>query len=50
MLNSAIEATVDRVGRKWPKLAGRAKGIGSAAIARALRFAVLIWTRVLTGR
>ncbi len=50
LLNSAIEATVDRVGRRWHKLAGRAKDMGSAAVALALLLVVLTWVLVLTGR
>ncbi len=50
LLNSAVEATVDRVGRRWHKLAGRAKDMGSAAVALALILAVVTWALVLTGR
>lgn len=50
LLNSAVEATVDRVGRKWHKLAGRAKDMGSAAVALALILAVVTWVLVLADR
>ena len=50
LLNSAVEATVDRVGRKWHTLAGRAKDMGSAAVALALLLAVLTWVLVLADR
>lgn len=32
LLNSAIEAAVDRVGEEWNELSGRAKDLGSAAV------------------
>ncbi len=50
LLNSAVETTVDRVGRKWHKLAGRAKDMGSAAVALALLLAALTWVLVLVDR
>jgi diacylglycerol kinase (ATP) len=43
LLNSAIEAVVDRVGDEWHKLAGRAKDIASAAVLLALLLAGLVW-------
>lgn len=48
LLNSAIEATVDRFGGKRHKLAGRAKDMGSAAVFVALLNAALVWLLVLT--
>ena len=44
LMNSAIEAIVDRVGSEWHELSGRAKDIGSAAVLIALVnvFVVLI--------
>ncbi|MHB8256564.1 MAG: diacylglycerol kinase [Acidiferrobacterales bacterium] len=47
LLNSAVEAAVDRVGRKWHELAGRAKDMGSAAVALAVLLAALTWVLVL---
>ena len=47
LLNSAIEAAVDRVGDEPHKLAGRAKDIGSASVFAALFNAGLIWFFVL---
>jgi diacylglycerol kinase (ATP) len=32
MLNSAVEAVVDRIGEERSKLSGRAKDMGSAAV------------------
>ena len=44
LLNSAIEAVVDRVGSEYHELSGRAKDIGSAAVFVTLCLAVFIWT------
>ena len=49
LLNSALEATVDRISRKHHKLSGRAKDMGSAAVYLAILFAVMVWTLVLIG-
>ena len=43
LLNSAVEAVVDRTGLEPHKLSGRAKDMGSAAVSLALLNAVLIW-------
>ena len=47
LLNSGIEAVVDRVGDEPHKLSGRAKDMGSAAVLIALIITVLIWAAVL---
>jgi len=47
LLNSAIEAVVDRVGDEWHELSGRAKDIGSAAVFIALGFSIVTWLCVL---
>jgi len=47
LLNSGIEAVVDRVGDDWNELAGRAKDIGSAAVLLATINAILIWAFIL---
>ena len=47
LLNSGIEAVVDRVGDEPHKLSGRAKDMGSAAVLIALIMTVLIWAAVL---
>ncbi len=47
LLNSAIEAIVDRIGTDWSPLAGRAKDIGSAAVFISLLNAGTIWILVL---
>ena len=44
LLNSAVEAVVDRVGDEHHKLAGRAKDIGSAAVFVSLLNVVVIWS------
>jgi diacylglycerol kinase (ATP) len=49
LLNSAIEATVDRISLDDHKLAKRAKDIGSAAVLFTLINLVLVWTLVLFG-
>ncbi|MBV9189017.1 MAG: diacylglycerol kinase [Betaproteobacteria bacterium] len=43
LLNSAIEATVDRISFENHRLAKRAKDIGSAAVMVALANAALVW-------
>ncbi len=43
LLNSAIEAVVDRLGDEWTELAGRAKDMGSAAVLFSLLNVLLIW-------
>jgi diacylglycerol kinase (ATP) len=47
LLNSAIEATVDRISFEDHRLAKRAKDIGSAAVLVALVNVGVIWTLVL---
>ncbi len=47
LLNSAVEAVVDRIGPEQHTLAGRAKDIGSAAVFVAFVNATLIWLFVL---
>ncbi len=47
LLNSAIEAVVDRFGGERHELAGRAKDIGSAAVLWAIVIAFIIWLLVL---
>ena len=47
LVNSAIEATVDRFGPERHELAGRAKDIGSAAVFLAIVIAAAVWAAVL---
>lgn len=49
LINSAIEATVDRISLDHHPLAKRAKDIGSAAVMIALLNAVLVWALVLSA-
>jgi diacylglycerol kinase (ATP) len=49
LLNSAIEAVVDRVSLDRHHLSKRAKDIGSAAVMLALINVVLVWICVLVG-
>ncbi len=43
LLNSAIEATVDRIGLERHPLSGLAKDLGSAAVAVALLMSIACW-------
>ena len=47
LINSAIEATVDRISFESHRLAKRAKDIGSAAVMLSLVNAGLIWLLIL---
>jgi diacylglycerol kinase (ATP) len=50
LINSAIEATVDRIGLELHVLAGLAKDIGSAAVFMSFVLLVAVWLLVLLGR
>lgn len=47
LLNSAVEAVVDRVGFEHHELSGRAKDIGSAAVMLSLIWAAITWSLIL---
>ena len=47
LLNSAIEAVVDRFGDEQHELSGRAKDMASAAVAFALALMAAVWVLVL---
>ena len=47
LLNSSIEATVDRISFDKHHLSKRAKDIGSAAVFLAIVNAILIWFAIL---
>lgn len=49
ILNSAIEAVVDRFGGDQHPLSGRAKDMASAAVLLALIYMLVIWVSVLWG-
>ncbi len=50
LLNSAVEAVVDRIGNERHELAGRAKDLGSAAVFVSLLNVVVIWGVIAWGR
>lgn len=47
LINSALEAVVDRIGPEHHELSGKAKDIGSAAVAVALIIAASVWGIIL---
>ena len=47
LLNSAVEATVDRISFDNHRLAKRAKDIGSAAVMLAIAMAAAVWLLIL---
>lgn len=49
LINSAIEATVDRIGLERHALAGLAKDIGSAAVLMSFGLLAVVWLLVLLG-
>jgi diacylglycerol kinase (ATP) len=49
LLNSAVEATVDRISLEDHRLAKRAKDIGSAAVLVSLVNVVVVWGLVILG-
>jgi diacylglycerol kinase (ATP) len=50
LLNSAVEAVVDRTGLDHHPLAGRAKDLGSAAVFVGLANVVLVWGLIAFAR
>lgn len=50
LLNSAIEAVVDKVSPEFHELAGRAKDMGSAAVFLLLLLLLLSWGLILGPR
>ena len=50
MLNSAIEAVVDRIGPEQHHLSGRAKDMGSAAVFITLVLVVFVWGAIIFQR
>ncbi|MBN1848368.1 MAG: diacylglycerol kinase [Deltaproteobacteria bacterium] len=50
LINSAIEAIVDRIGEEYHLLAGRAKDLGSASVFISLTACVVIWAIILFER
>ena len=50
LLNSAIEANVDRFGPELHELSARAKDIASAAVFTSILFAAVIWLLILVPK
>jgi diacylglycerol kinase (ATP) len=50
LLNSAVEAVVDRIGTEWHELSGRAKDIGSAAVCLSLVNLSVVWVLIAAER
>ena len=50
LLNSGIEAAVDRISYDWHELSKRAKDFGSAAVLLSLILCVAIWAAALSQR
>ena len=50
LLNSAVEATVDRIGGERHELSGRAKDMGSAAVLLCLLLTALTWVPLVAQR
>jgi len=50
LLNSAVEATVDRISFENHRLAKRAKDLGSAAVLLALATAATVWLLIVIDR
>jgi diacylglycerol kinase (ATP) len=47
LLNSAVEAAIDRIGSEIHPLSGRAKDMGSAAVSITIGFALFTWAVIL---
>ena len=50
LLNSGIEAAIDRIGPDWHPLSKRAKDMGSAAVLLALLLCTAVWCAALYHR
>ena len=50
LLNSAVEAVVDRVGPEHHELSGRAKDMGSAGVLLSLALTLLVWALIIWER
>jgi diacylglycerol kinase (ATP) len=47
MINSALEALVDRVSTDFHELSGRTKDMGSAAVLLSIIIAIVVWTAAI---
>jgi diacylglycerol kinase (ATP) len=50
LLNSAVEAAIDRISADWHALSKRAKDIGSAAVLLSLLLCAAVWVAALAKR
>lgn len=50
LLNTAIEAAIDRIGPEWHDLSKRAKDMGSAAVLLSLVLCVGVWAAAIFHR
>jgi diacylglycerol kinase (ATP) len=50
LLNSAMEAAIDRMGEEFDDLAGRAKDMGSAAVSMGIALVFVTWGLVAVDR
>lgn len=50
LLNTGIEAAIDRIGHEWHALSKRAKDMGSAAVLLSLILCIGIWSAALFQR
>jgi diacylglycerol kinase (ATP) len=50
LLNSSVEAAIDRIGPEWHQLSKRAKDMGSAAVLLSLMLCVGVWVAALWAR
>ena len=50
LLNTAVEAAIDRIGPEWHDLSKRAKDMGSAAVLLSLSLCTCIWAAALWTR
>ncbi len=49
LINSAIEATIDRISKEKHTLSGKAKDIGSAVVLVAILNVIFVWAFILAG-
>ncbi len=50
LLNTGIEAAIDRIGPEWHPLSKRAKDMGSAAVLLTVLMAATVWILALVQR
>ncbi|MDP2418858.1 MAG: diacylglycerol kinase [Hydrogenophaga sp.] len=50
LLNSGVEAAIDRIGPEWHELSKRSKDMGSAAVLLSLVLCAGVWTAALWAR